>query len=38
MIPSHRCVSVLAAGLLMAGCSSALSPEDPTDIASWMDL
>ena len=38
MIPIHRCVSVLAAGLLMAGCSSALSPEDPTDIASWMDL
>lgn len=38
MIPIHRCVSVLAAGLLMAGCSSALSPEDPTDIAAWMDL
>lgn len=38
MIPNGRPMSALAAGLLLAGCSSALSPEDPTDIAAWMDL
>ncbi len=38
MIPIGRHMCVLAIGLLMAGCSSTLSPEDPTDIAAWMDL
>jgi CubicO group peptidase (beta-lactamase class C family) len=38
VIPIGRSVFALAAGLLMAGCSSTLSPEDPTDIAAWMDL
>lgn len=38
MIPIGRYASVLATSLLMAGCSSTLSPEDPTDIAAWMDL
>jgi CubicO group peptidase (beta-lactamase class C family) len=31
--------AVLTASMLAAaGCSSALSPEDPTDIGSWMEL
>ena len=38
MIPIGRYASVLATSLLMAGCSSTLSPEDPTDIVAWMDL
>jgi hypothetical protein len=38
MIRIGRCAYVLATSLLMAGCSSTLSPEDPTDIAAWMDL
>ena len=37
MIPSGRYASVLAGSLLMAGCSSKLGPEDPTNIAAWMD-
>ncbi|MCL7959033.1 MAG: beta-lactamase family protein [marine benthic group bacterium] len=38
MIPAGLSLISVAASLLMAGCSSALSPEDPTDIAAWMDL
>jgi len=29
---------IVAPLLLAAGCSSALSPEDPADIGSWMEL
>jgi len=29
---------LLAAVLAVAGCSATVSPEDPTDIRSWMEL
>lgn len=40
---SHRAMrlpylTALAPLLVASGCSNALSPEDPTDIASWMEL
>ena len=33
-----RRLTFLAPLLVASGCSHALSPEDPTDIASWMEL
>jgi CubicO group peptidase (beta-lactamase class C family) len=33
-----RTLTVLAPLLVASGCSNALSPEDPSDIASWMEL